>query len=111
MAAKMVQEEHSERDILEHLEETEGLKKPNGCVVMLFQKHHQIEEIAGNLYFLVSCRSIFQRAGFHLIPYEHQGQTLFILLNTRKKGTGKSVQRRRQLTSNNCMIGSSPAEL
>ncbi|MGE6656427.1 PucR family transcriptional regulator [Bacillus altitudinis] len=81
---KWFHEEHTEREIIEHLEETEGLKKPTGCVVMLFQKNHQIEEIAGNLYFLVSCRSIFQRAGFYLIVYEHQGQTLFILLNTRK---------------------------
>ncbi|MFJ5963964.1 PucR family transcriptional regulator [Bacillus sp. NPDC093026] len=81
---KWFHEEHTERDILEHLEETEGLKKPTGCVVMLFQKNHKIEEIAGNLYFLVSCRAIFQRAGFHLISYEHKGQTLFILMNTRK---------------------------
>ncbi|BBP88099.1 hypothetical protein BsIDN1_17170 [Bacillus safensis] len=82
---KWFQEEHSERDILEHLEETEGLKKTNRLCGHALSKASSIEEIAGNLYFLVSCRSIFQRAGFHLIPYEHQGQTLFILLNTRKK--------------------------
>ncbi|MDM5297327.1 PucR family transcriptional regulator ligand-binding domain-containing protein [Bacillus pumilus] len=86
---KWFNEEHTERDIIEHLEETEGLKKPSGCVVMLFQKNHQIEEIAGNLYFLVSCRSIFQRAGFHLVSYEHRGQAMFILLNTRKPADWK----------------------
>ncbi|WP_253207706.1 PucR family transcriptional regulator ligand-binding domain-containing protein [Bacillus sp. GG161] len=35
---KWFHEDHTEREIIEHLEETEGLKKPTGCVVMLFQK-------------------------------------------------------------------------
>ncbi|MFS0655057.1 PucR family transcriptional regulator [Bacillus sp. 179-C3.3 HS] len=80
---KWFHEEHTERDIIEHLVETEGLKKLTGCVVLLFHKSHH-EEIAGNLYFLVSCRSVFQRAGFQMISYEHEGQLSFILLNTRK---------------------------
>ncbi|CAM5268004.1 family transcriptional regulator [Bacillus safensis FO-36b] [Bacillus safensis subsp. safensis] len=72
MAAKMVPRgAYQERDVLEHFEVTEVLKKPNGCVVLLFQKCYQIEETAGIVYFLVLCRSIFQRSGFHLIQYEH----------------------------------------
>ncbi|MGE6630791.1 PucR family transcriptional regulator [Bacillus sp. NPDC077027] len=81
---KWVDGEHSENEIMEHLDYAEGVQKPKGCVIMLFQKNSNLEEGAGNLYFLVFCRSVFQRAGFHLISHEHQAYTVFILINTRK---------------------------